>query len=219
MAIMGVLAPECWVERPGLSLRMLPVTGRMPGVTVGLGGIVAAAEATVSLLARVGVFGTTGLSLIGLEVFSLGLASLPLTSVLMGLGFLPVAAGVGEGLPLTSDRSNVLILLAIAFSAFVIFGASAARGSSGKSEAVGGGSGRSRASTANESESSTASRCARNCSMGTFFLILDPLTFLRHFMLHCPHRKTVSSYSSYEQSSNSATVMAYLAIRGFFLAS
>ena len=113
---------------------------------------------------------------------------------LLGLWVLPEAAGMR--LPLTSDRSRVLILSAIAFSAFVIFGAGVARGSSGKSAATGGGSGRSRAAVEKESELSTESRWARKRSIGIFDLIFEPLTLRRHFMLHCPHRKTVSSYSS-----------------------
>jgi hypothetical protein len=134
-------------------------------------------------------------------------------------GVIVLTVGSGAGLPLVSDRSRVLILSAIAFSALVIFGARGARGSSGKSAAVGGGSGRSRAFTANESEWSSDSRCLRKRSMGILRFILDPLTLRRHLRLHCPQRKTVSSYSSYEQSSNSATVIANLAIRGFFFAS
>ena len=125
IAMMGVFAPDGWGEGSGASLRMLPVTGRIPGTFAGFGG---------------------GAAWAGTRVF------------LMGLGALFMGPGAGVGLPLTFDRRRVLIFSAIAFSALVIFGVGAARGSSGKSAAVGGGSGRSRALTANESVWSSESR-------------------------------------------------------------
>jgi hypothetical protein len=78
MAMIGVFAPECWDERLGLSLRMAPVTGRIPGVAAGLKGGVA----LTFLLSDVGGATVRGGTV---AVF------------LMGLGGLLVDASAGEG--------------------------------------------------------------------------------------------------------------------------
>ena len=70
-----------------------------------------------------------------------------------------------------------------------------------------------------EKESSSVRWRRRKSSKGIFDLILDLLMDLRQLMLQILHRKRVSSYSWYEQSSNSMTVAATVAKRGFLWAS
>ena len=185
IAIIGVAAPDGhgddWGDDSSTSHRMLSGMGRIPGTAADLpstddasltGAALAGAGAVVLVVAAV----TSGLTeaLTGLRARAgiLGVAEelSPLTSdksraltgvvrALTGMGAGTGLPGVAaEPLPLASDRSRALILLAIAFSALVIFGAGAARGSSGKSELVGGGIGRFRASAAKESELSSESR-------------------------------------------------------------